>query len=162
MTKRKDPNKDSRFAFGRTKKRKRRTPEELEEARKRGEFVRDQRGGNRKRTITIEKNGQKQRLSREDLGMDRRFSEAGRELKKVSDEIKSKDEFRMKVRDKLQDVKSKITGGTITMEQDRMISKLERDQRQVLIDLSNLRSRESSLKVKLEENRRSKRNFMRF
>jgi DNA primase catalytic subunit len=147
MTKRKDPNKDSRFAFGRTKKRKRRTPEELEEARKR--VVRDQRGGNRKRTITIEKNGQKQRLSREDLGMDRRFSEAGRELKKVSDEIKSKDEFRMKVRDKLQDVKSKITGGSITMEQDRMISKLERDQRQVLIDLSNLRSRESSLKVKL-------------
>jgi hypothetical protein len=136
MTKRKDPNKDSRFAFGRTKKRKRRTPEELEEARKRGEFIRDQRGGNRKRTITIEKNGQKQRLSREDLGMDRRFSEVGRELKKVSDEIKSKDE----VRDKLQDVKSKITGGSITMEQDRMISKLERDQRQVLIDLSNLRS----------------------
>jgi len=154
MTKRKDPDVDMRSGLKR--KRKRRTPEEIERARKSGEPVRDQSGGNRSRKIKV--NGKF--LSAEDRGEDRRFSDEGRQLKQVKDKIKIKDELRMNLRDKISDIKSKL-GKSMTESQDRMLSKLEGDHRQALLDLSDLRSQESSLVVKLRNNSRAKRNFMR-
>jgi hypothetical protein len=68
MTDRKNPEIDMRTGISR--KRSRRTPEELERARKNGENIRDQRGGERRRSLKIDG----VRMSAEDRGIDKRFS----------------------------------------------------------------------------------------
>ena len=161
MTKRKDPNKDSRFQSGRTRKRKRRTPEELAEARRRGENIRDQSGGNRRRAIKVDGKF----LSAEDRGVDKRFSDINRQLKNVTDELKIKDDLRRSTRDKLETLKSnmfakaKKNNNVLDSDMQNKVSKLEQQLAELNKKVDSLRSEQSKLKVRSEESRRSMRNF---
>lgn len=154
MTKRKNPDIDLRTGLPtRSKRSKRRTPEEIERARKNGEPIRDQSGGNRSRMIKT-KDGFK---TREALGLDKRFSSNERKLTQVTDQLDKADDWRMTLRDRLEETKrsmfveAKRNNNTISPTDERKVRGLEADLSRINQKVDTLRKEKSDLKFKLNK-----------
>lgn len=151
MTKRKNPDFDSRTGGSVKRKRTRRTPEELERARKRGENVRDQRGGERRRSIKV--NGK--RLSAEDRGLDKRFTDDKIKSIQLQNDLDKAIDWRHTLQDRLEDTTRSLNAeakreGKISMAIANKQSQLQGDLRRQNDKIENLRHELSVVKTRIK------------